>query len=148
MMNKTQNRQSDRQWEFECVVQNLRRASRLVSRRYQDALRAVNLTSSQYTILQALSGRDGIPHGLMAEILGFEQTTLSRLLATMEQRGLLKLVHHPKDRRQRLVTITPEGEALFALAKPHWQKEHDESLARMSDEDWKTLKEVLGRLSK
>ena len=136
-----------RQWEFECVVQNMRRASRLISRRYEEALRPVNLTSSQYTILQSLSGREGIPHGLMAEILGFEQTTLSRLLKPLESRNLLKTVPSPKDRRQRLVAITAEGEALFAEAKSHWQREHDESLSRMNEKEWQIMKRLLGRLS-
>ena len=136
-----------RQWEFECVVQNMRRASRLISRRYEEALRPVNLTSSQYTILQSLSGREGIPHGLMAEILGFEQTTLSRLLRPLESRNLLKAVPNPKDRRQRLIAITTQGEALFREAKTIWQREHDESLSRMNDDEWRIMKNVLGRLS-
>jgi len=135
------------QWEFECVVQNMRRASRLISRRYEEALRPVNLTSSQYTILQSLSGREGITHGLMAEILGFEQTTLSRLLKPLEKRQLLKVVQSPKDKRQRMACITDAGEALFAEAKTYWQKEHDKSLDMMNSKEWDTMKRVLGQLS-
>lgn len=136
-----------RKWEFECVVQNMRRASRLISRRYEEAFRSVNLTSSQYTILQSLSGRQGIPHGLMAEILGFEQTTLSRLLKPLKNRNLLRIIPSPEDKRQRMVSITPEGEVLFAEAKTYWQREQDESLSRIDDEEWQLMKRILGKLS-
>ncbi len=135
------------QWKFECVVQNMRRASRLISRRYEEALRPVNLTSSQFTILQSLNGRKGIPLGLMAEILGFEQTTLSRLLKPLEKRGLLIVQKNPKDRRQKIASITNTGENLFAEAKIHWQREHDESLARMKQDDWLMMQSVMSRLS-
>lgn len=141
------NSEKQKKWQVECVVQNMRRASRLISRRYEEALRPVNLTSSQYTILQSLSGREGIPHGLMAEILGFEQTTLSRLLNPLEKRGLLKMVPNPDDRRQRFVTITSEGEALFSEAKRYWQYAQDECLSRMDDREWQSMKQVLNKLS-
>jgi len=134
-------------WEFECVVQNMRRASRLISRRYEEALRPMDLTSSQYTILQALSGRPGIPFGLMAKGLGFDQTTLSRLLQPLKKRSLLELKPNPADGRQRLVCITKAGEGHFRKAKVLWQREHDESLNRMSGKEWNTLKRVLRKLS-
>ena len=134
--------------EFECVVQNLRRASRLITRRYEDALRPVNLTSSQYTILTALSGRDGIPHGMMADILGFEQTTLTRLIAPLKKRKLVQSTRNPKDKRERFISITPEGEALFAEAKIYWQREHDESLSRVETDEWQRMKQMLAELSR
>ncbi len=137
----------NKQWQFECVVQNMRRASRLISRRYEEALRPVNLTSSQFTILQSLEGREGLPLGLMSEILGFEQTTLTRLLNPLEKRDLVELHRNPNDRRQKIASITKAGTALFREAKSYWQREHDESLARMNDEEWQVVKSVMGRLS-
>lgn len=133
--------------EFECVVQNLRRASRLISRRYEEALRPINLTSSQFTILQALSGRKGLPYGMMSLILGFEQTTLSRLLKTLEKRGLLVARQDPEDRRSRIVSITTAGQKHFDEAKALWQIEHDKSLARMTGKEWSAVKSALSKLS-
>lgn len=141
-MNKTPD-----QIRFECVVQNLRRASRLVSRRYEDALRPVNLTSSQFTILQSLSGRKGLPHGVMADVLGFEQTTLSRLLKPLIKRELVRLEPNPNDKRGRMVILTAQGENTFAKAKTLWQTEHDKSLNQVDDHDWETVKRILHTLS-
>jgi len=134
-------------WEFECVAQTVRRASRLISRRYEDALRPVDLTSSQYTILQSLQGREGLPFGLMAKILGFDQTTLSRLVKPLVKRRLVTIVPNPKDRRRRSVRTSAAGSALFAKAKIHWQREHDESLKRMTKKEWQTMQRVTRLLS-
>jgi len=134
-------------WEFECVAQTLRRASRLISRRYEEALRPVNLTSSQYTILQSLKGRQGLPFGVMAEILGFDQTTLTRLLKPLAKRELVITVPNAEDRRRRSVCITSRGSKLFVKAKALWQQEHDESLNRISASDWKVMQRVAGALS-
>ena len=134
-------------WEFECVAQTVRRASRLISRRYEDALRPVDLTSSQYTILQSLQGREGLPFGLMAKILGFDQTTLSRLVKPLVKRRLVTIVANPKDRRRRSVRTSAAGSALFAKAKIHWQREHDESLKRMTKNEWQTMQRVTRLLS-
>ena len=142
------NTEENRYWEFECVVQSIRRAARLLSRRYEEALRPVNLTSSQFSILQALRNRNGLPQGTMAEILGFEPTTLTRILRPLEKRKLIKVVPTPNDQRRRMVSITKEGDALFVEAKHLWQREHDESLSRMDPVDWKSMKQVLGELSR
>ena len=133
--------------EFECVVQNLRRASRLVSRRYERALKPVNLTSSQFTIFQSLAGRAGLPHGLMAEILGFEQTTLTRLLKPLEKRGLVLIEPNPKDRREKIVKQTKQGEELFKEAKRLWRVEQNKSLGELDDAEWVAMKAALKRLS-
>lgn len=136
-----------RQLLFECVVQNLRRASRVVSRRYEDALRPVNLTSSQFTILQSLHVRNNLPQGIMADVLGFEQTTISRLIKPLERRGLISLGTDPKDKRGKLVSLTTQGEKLFAEAKELWRTEQDKSLSRIDEEDWAVVKDVLRQLS-
>ncbi len=133
--------------EFECVAQNLRRASRLISRRYEEALRPMNLTSSQFTILQSLSHRDGLPYGKMSSILGFEQTTLSRLLRPLEKRGLLVVRPDPEDRRSRTVSITKAGQNHFDQARILWQFEHDKSVARMTAREWSAVKSALLKLS-
>jgi len=83
----------------------------------------------------------------MAEVLGFDQTTLTRLLKPLVKRELVTTVPDAEDRRRRLVCITSDGTALFTRAKTLWQKEHDESLNRISASDWKTMQRVTRELS-
>lgn len=133
--------------EFSCVAQTLRRASRLVSRRYEDLLRPFDLTASQYTILNALSDSQGLPQGRIAQVLGFEQTTFTRLVKTLEKRGLISIQPDPDDRRGRLLQKTPAGQALYEKAFSQWELAQQASFERLTDNDWQTLKTILSKLS-
>jgi DNA-binding MarR family transcriptional regulator len=133
--------------EFDCVAQNLRRAARLVTRRYEEALRPVDLTASQFTILQALRGGRKIPQGMLAEILGFEQTTMTRLAALMLKRALITSEPDPDDKRGRLLSISKEGTALYERAAPLWQKAQDITLGRMPQDAWHGVRKALKTLS-
>jgi DNA-binding MarR family transcriptional regulator len=133
--------------EFDCVAQNLRRAARLVTRRYEEALRPVDLTASQFTILQALRGGRKIPQGMLADILGFEQTTMTRLAALMLKRALITSEPDPDDKRGRLLSISKEGTALYERAAPLWQKAQDITLGRMPQDAWHGVRKALKTLS-
>ncbi|MEM8797050.1 MAG: MarR family transcriptional regulator [Pseudomonadota bacterium] len=105
------------------------------------------MTASQFTIFQSLTGRKGLPQGRMADILGFEQTTLTRLLKPLEKRGLVLIEPNPKDRREKTVRLTKEGEALFKEAKTLWKAEQEKSLDELNDEEWQAVKGALRKLS-
>jgi DNA-binding MarR family transcriptional regulator len=133
--------------EFDCVAQNLRRAARLVTRRYEEALRPVDLTASQFTILQALRGGRKIAQGMLADILGFEQTTMTRLAALMLNRALITSEPDPDDKRGRLLSISKVGAALYEQAAPLWQKAQDLTLGRMPQDAWHGVRKALKTLS-
>lgn len=76
-----------------------------------------------YDVLLELERR-GAPmraHELQGELL-LEQYNLSRLLDRMEAKGLIKRAPDPKDGRARLVSATPEGEALRRRMWPVYLK--------------------------
>jgi DNA-binding MarR family transcriptional regulator len=133
--------------EFDCVAQNLRRAARLVTRRYEEALRPVDLTASQFTILQALRGGRKIPQGMLAEILGFEQTTMTRLAALMLKRSLITSEPDSDDKRGRLLSISKDGNARYEKAAPLWQKAQALTLGRMPLDEWNGVRKALKTLS-
>jgi DNA-binding MarR family transcriptional regulator len=133
--------------EFDCVAQNLRRAARLVTRRYEEALRPVDLTASQFTILQALQGGRKVPQGMLADILGFEQTTMTRLAALMLKRALIKSEPDPDDKRGRLLSISKDGATLYEKAAPLWQKAQDLTFGRMPQDAWHGVRKALKTLS-
>ncbi len=133
--------------EFDCVAQNLRRAARLVTRRYEEALRPVDLTASQFTILQALGGGRVVPQGMLADILGFEQTTMTRLAALMLKRALISVQPDPDDKRGRLLSISKDGTKLYGQAAPLWQKAQSFTLGRMPPNEWHGVRKALKTLS-
>jgi DNA-binding MarR family transcriptional regulator len=63
-------------------------------------------------------------------------------VAGLVKRGLVKL-SPGKDRRERGVSLTPEGRDLFEAGFPHWKRAQDALRARLGDE---TFASALGTL--
>lgn len=130
-----------------CVLQTLRAASRLVTRRYEAALRPTGLTASQFSILQTLNTRESLCPSDISDALGFDQTTVTRLIATMERQGLIKVTPDAQDRRKRHIARTKIGSEKYAQALPIWQELQTNTLTHVSSRDWSTVRQFLHHLT-
>lgn len=130
-----------------CVAFNLRRASRIVTRRYEDALRPLNLTSFQFTTLAALSDYPAIPLSAMADAFGMSNSTLTRNLKHMEVKDLIKIEVKAEDARVKLVSISAKGRRLMKKALPLWHQAQDQTLKDLSGPQWMTLKQAIRDLA-
>ena len=63
-----------------CLATRVRQLSRIVTRVYDDALRPLGITASQYTLLAQLASRDAITAVEIGHGLDIEKSTLSRNL--------------------------------------------------------------------
>eukprot|EP01037_Dinobryon_pediforme_P017253 gene17253-17443_t len=104
----------------ECAAFNVRKASRLITRLYAEALAAVELEPTQYALLVACFRLETVSVSALANRVGIDRSALARNLLVMERRGLLK-VKAGVDRRVRDVLITKAGEELLSKALPLWR---------------------------
>jgi len=116
-----------------CLCLHVQRAARALARLFDEALRPVDLTNQQFSLLMSLNRPEPPPIGPVANLLGMDRTTLTAALKPLERRGLVVVAAGEKDRRSRLLAITSEGIALLARAVPIWQRTHDEVDARLVD---------------
>jgi len=121
-----------------CACFNLRRASRLVTQRFDRVLRGSGLRATQLPILMAAYQQEDIRLIRMAGILGMERTTLTRNLALLARRDLLR-VDEGFDRRERRITITPKGVKLLDLALPLWKKAQSEVVDAVGPKKWDAM---------
>lgn len=135
------------QYSGGCVAFNLRRASRIVTKRYERALKSLNITSFQFTALATLSTHESIAQTALADTLGMDISTLNRNLRPLLNSGALQ--EHPKqdDARVKLISITTEGRELFKKAQPLWEQAQKKTLAHMSEAQWNTLKSAIQKLA-
>ncbi|HSR82155.1 MAG TPA: MarR family transcriptional regulator, partial [Hyphomicrobiaceae bacterium] len=63
-----------------CISTRVRQLSRIVTRVYDDALRPLGITASQFTLLTQLAQQDGITAVEIGHSLDIEKSTLSRNL--------------------------------------------------------------------
>src|SRR5579871_4012646 len=125
-----------------CMCANIRRAARALSQRYDEALRPLGLTITQFTILGALSLTGEPTQGELGELLAMDSTTLTRTLAIMTRNGWIAK-HYGADRRERRLRLTRAGQAEFNRAFPSWQKTQDELRDQLGKGRWDELTKLI-----
>lgn len=107
-----------------CLCLHLQRATRVVARRFDEALRPLDLTNGQFSLLMSLNRPEPARMRSVATLLAVDRTTLTANLKPLERRGLLKVAADPEDKRSKLLTLTAKGRALLASAMPIWKHTH------------------------
>ncbi len=114
-----------------CLCLAAQRAARALARRFDEALRPLDLTNGQFSLLMALNRAEPPKIGAVAEFLAMDRTTLTAAIKPLERRGLVTLGVDSSDRRSRRLSLTANGHELLALAFPIWTASHaalDEAL--------------------
>ncbi|MCT4708526.1 MarR family transcriptional regulator [Enterobacteriaceae bacterium H16N7] len=109
-------------------------------------LRLPALTKPQYAALRAIAERPGIEQATLSEAAASTKATLAEMLSRMESRGLVKRMHDPADKRQRLVYLTTEGKALLDAALPSGNEVDENFLARLSSAEREQFAQLIGKM--
>jgi DNA-binding MarR family transcriptional regulator len=110
---------------LDCTCFRLRRLSRQVTQRYDDALRPVGLRVTQFSLLSALRNEGPMTVANLARGLGADTTSITRALAAVAAKNWV-LIGEGADKRSKSVGITAEGLALLERARPLWQRAQTE----------------------
>jgi DNA-binding MarR family transcriptional regulator len=133
-----------------CMCASFRRASRLLTQHYEDALRPLGLRATQFTILQSLTLAGEVTQGRLGQILGMDTTTLNRTLTIMSRHGWIAR-RRGDDRRELKVRLSKEGQTQYERAQSHWQSAQDRLRDRigkgLSDNLMKVTNEVTNALT-
>lgn len=94
-------------------------------------------------ILFELGHRDQVTASDLCRELGFDAGYLSRLLSRLEQQGLVEKVRATSDGRQRLLRLTADGQAAFALLDRRSRDEITELLTELDYDDQMRLLQAM-----
>ena len=125
-----------------CLCNALRRASRAVSRLYDEELRGLGLRTTQYSLLSLL---DRVGEVRQRELSGqtlLDETTLTRALRPLVDQGLV-VVRAGEDRREKWVAITAAGLAKLEEARPAWERAQQRMRSLLPEGVWQELMAVL-----
>lgn len=129
-----------------CMGFHARRASRILTQAYNDALRPVGLVSNQFTLLVAINLMGATEIGSLAQELFLDQTTLTRNLKLLATKGLIK-IEAGEDRRVRIVSLTDQGSDALAQALPIWEQVQADLADRFEPQKWQTLLSLLSDIT-
>jgi DNA-binding MarR family transcriptional regulator len=132
--------------QLPCACASLRRAARAVSRMYDRELAAAELEMSQFTLLMTLDLTGEITQKDMARVLAMDSTTLTRTLRPLVNRGWIR-ANPGKDRREKLLSLSPAGRRKFSQAQPHWERAQARLRTQLGDETWQAMGNLLGQLA-
>jgi DNA-binding MarR family transcriptional regulator len=121
-----------------CAAGTLRRATRSIARVYDARLAEAGLTSTQFSLLRAIAGRDG-PVRLteLADELVFERTSLYRTLEPLARDGLVVVTNAAP--RAKQVALTAKGIRRVEKAMPLWSVAQEDFVERFGRAAWNDL---------
>src|SRR6185436_15526056 len=131
---------------LQCYCASLRRATRVISQKYDAALSAADLTITHFTLLTALNENPGARVNDLVEALAMDQTTLSRTLKLMEKAELIAW-QAGEDRRESRWALTSKGRARMRRAEPYWKAAQKEVESLLGEQDLRRLTESTYRLT-
>jgi len=113
----------------------------VIRRRLTSLLAPFDLTPQQYNVLRIVrgAGKDGIPTLAIGERLIEETPGITRLLDRMERKGWVRRERCPKDRRQVLCYLAPEGKRLLERIPMPSGKDEARILNRLPPKDTQKL---------
>lgn len=103
-----------------CACFHFRKTARSLTALYDKALSPAGLRSGQFVLLLAIHKLRESTRNALAEAVGLDQSALSRGLQAIERQKWIK-TSTGKDRRTRLVTLTPKGHQKLREAYPLWE---------------------------
>jgi DNA-binding MarR family transcriptional regulator len=121
-----------------CACFHFRKASRVVTQLFDDALEPTGLRSTQLVILLAVALFERSSVSRLAQELVMDRTTLTRNLRPLEKQRLLRIGSRGAS-RSRAVELTAEGKAAVRGALPVWRRTQADFVARIGDEAWGRL---------
>jgi DNA-binding MarR family transcriptional regulator len=129
-----------------CACTTLRKASRAVTRLYDERLAPHGMTTTQFAILRNLARaeRGEMPLSRLAERLVMDRTSLYRTLAPIERAGWIALA--AGSGRSKLARLTEAGRTAMQAAEGDWEKVQDDVIGGIDPAEWRALLGTLDRL--
>jgi DNA-binding MarR family transcriptional regulator len=133
------------------LATTLRDAIYRFNRRSRQTRPVGDLTVAQFSALTSLQLSGALTPSELAETERVQPPTMTKLVAKLEERGLVQRAPHPTDRRQVILSATESGRAMLA----QYERARDEWLSRrlveLSPEEREILRraaEILNRVAR
>lgn len=119
-----------------------------LNRRLRRQAAGHSLTPTQLATLAAVERHPGVTPGELAEHEKMQPPSMTRVIAVLEERGLVERTPHPTDRRQVTVTCTEAGAALLRRERQMKEAWLAQRLKELSPEEREALRAAAPVLEK
>ena len=105
--------------------------------------RGIDLSKEQFIVLKYLSEENGLIQNDLAFITNRSKTALTRLIQTMEKKGLVFRKTSTKDLRINHVYLTDFGRETWERSLPHFMEVIDDLQEGISEEEISRVRDIL-----
>lgn len=124
-----------------CVCMNFRRASRAITKIYDQALESSGLKATQFSLMMNIDAHGPLNISALAKLLTLDRTTLVRNLKPLERADLI--ANSPSDDpRERQVSLSEKGRHSITHALPHWKNAQRQIKQKIGPENLHMLNSI------
>jgi MarR family transcriptional regulator, organic hydroperoxide resistance regulator len=131
-----------------CLCAILRKATRVITKRYDEFLYPLGLKITQYSMLMNITRNRGITTTELSKVMLMDQTTVTRNLQLLEKKDYILFLEEGKDLRSKQIQISQKGQKMIDQAKPLWEKAQREIKDELGDQIFKAIISSLNLLIK
>lgn len=77
-----------------------------------------DITQVQYAALEAVLAHPGVDQAQVAQLIAYDRATIGGVIDRLDRKGLLRREINPRDRRARILHLTPEGQQVIETLRP------------------------------
>ncbi len=138
-------RETDQKMKLmDCACRNLRMTTRVVTQYYDKVLKASGLKVTQFSLLNSISSREGgISVNDLADLNMMDQTTITRNIEILRQKGYVHVKTEDSDLRRKSITVSGAGKSKLAAAMPLWEEAQLKIQQSVGQERYKEFLEIL-----
>jgi DNA-binding MarR family transcriptional regulator len=122
----------------ECACFDLRKATRTVSRMYDEFLRDRGLNNTQFSLLRLIRAEKELSISTLGRYMAMDRTSVIRALAPLERDGLIDS-RPGADKRIRIVSVTSKGRKLIENAEPEWRQAQEALMKIVGEDRWREM---------
>lgn len=119
-----------------------------ISRMYNQKAIQEDITTSIGFVLININSKEGTPATKIAPMMGLESRSLTRVLRTMEEKGLISKKADTQDKRLVRIYLTEEGRRKKAVSIETIMAFNQKVKSALSAEEWHTFFRIFDKINK
>jgi DNA-binding MarR family transcriptional regulator len=124
----------------------IRRLQQIAVAIFMSEAKAFDVTPVQYAALLAIDLHPGIDQTALVSIIAFDKSTIGDVLERLAAKGLVRRIQGAKDRRTKVLKITPSGRRLLRGIEPAVNSAQDLILSPLQPRERKQFMQLMKRL--
>ncbi|MEU6438774.1 MarR family transcriptional regulator [Streptomyces sp. NPDC047046] len=136
------------QGEDAAAISALRSSVMRLSRRIKHQRVDESLSPTEMSVLGTLARCGSATPGELARKEHVQPPSMTRIVALLEAKGLVRLEPHPEDRRQKVVSSTERAETMLAESRRKRNVWLAQLAAELDEDEWEKLRAAAPVLEK